>query len=197
MELKRLPFNTILFFFIVISKATFSQTISENYPLSAFIADSINYSKIEKVKCKWEIYTITFRLSKRGELNQIKFSDSIPDEFREELTRLLKLTSGKWDKTYIKRMGNKNLFFQPVLNELISNCVDRPFKVFYSGIDSSLDNELSIYKSISTTTTANLVSLSESFQKLLQMNSKYFEFLNCVLLPPCRIKDRKLKKYRE
>jgi hypothetical protein len=188
------------FLFIVFFSSfqiTLSQSISESYPLSIFIADSIDYSKIKGTKCKWEVYTIAFKLNKKGMPNQIMFSDSIPDEIKSELTRLLKLTTGKWDRQFLKKTGTKKIFVMPIINELISDCIDKPLKVFYSGIDSSLDNQLSIYKSISATATTNLAGISESFQRILQLNSESFKFLKCILLSPCRIKDKTLKRYRE
>jgi hypothetical protein len=193
MRIFLLLFLATLQFGHLYSQAANGKIISNNYTLSQYISDSIDYSKIRTVQCKWGIYLASFKLDKKGRVSELIFSDSIPLDFKQEITRLITSTSGVWDLKYVRELRKNHLIVQPVLNELTGDCTEKKItKQHYRGIDSSLENELFITKGMIYTAVNNLVGIQQSFESLMHINAKDKPFLACVLLPTCRIKDKNL-----
>jgi hypothetical protein len=189
----------LLFFLVVLqfehlySQNTRSKIISKNYTLSQYIVDSIDYSTIRTVQCKWGIYLASFQLDRKGRVSALRFSDSIPMEFKQEIERLVISTSGAWDLKYVRALRKNHLIVQPVLNEMTGDCTEiKIARQRYRGIDSSLENELFLTKGMIYTAVNNLVGIQQSFESLMYIDSKNNPFLACVLLPACRIRDKNL-----
>lgn len=175
--------------------------ISHDYPLSSFIQDSMDHAKMKTLNCKWGISMVLIKVNKFGEVKSIYISDSVPETLRKELSNVVWKTSGIWDKGYLKSMGNnkKSILAIPVLNALVSECNDEyGIEVEQVGIDSTMERELSLWRSVSKTAIHNLLGISTGFKSLLKINSNQKSYLKCILLEPCIISDKvPQNKYRQ
>jgi hypothetical protein len=172
--------------------------ISESYPLANFIVDSFDYKSAKDFECKWEIGLILIKLDKRNKIADLLFSDSISSGFKNELMRVLLLSNGLWEKKYVKEFGRSQYLLLPVLKAFVSNCKDATISnVTYKGIDSSLEKELDLWKSISVTSSKYLANIVMSWGKILSIRNEDKKHLNCVLLPPCILMDKKPEQLRK
>jgi hypothetical protein len=145
-----------------------SKIISDKYNISEFIADSINYLKLKNTDCKWGVYLVIMKLNRKGEITLIRMQDSIPLNFKDELTEVIQKTSRTWSKSYIKKIGyrQKDLLVVPILNALISDCNDKYVATTkFRNIDSALEQALTMWQSVSKTAVNNLAGISETIKK--------------------------------
>lgn len=172
--------------------------ISENYSLANFIKDSFDYKIAHNFECKWEVCIVLIRLNKKREIVDLSFSDSISLSLKNELQRILFLSNGLWEKNYIKKLGSSNYLLLPVLKTFISNCNDtNEYKIKYRGIDSNLENELYLWKSVSINSSGYLSNIVMNYENLLNIGNENRKYLNCVILPPCVLRDREPKNIRK
>lgn len=86
----------ILFAFLVLATFTLQAQPFIKGGLEAFVTTNSVYPKYSRANCIQGTVTISFKLSKAGEVYYSKISSGIGTDLDDEALRLIRLSSGKW-----------------------------------------------------------------------------------------------------
>lgn len=149
--------------------------------------------------CFSGIYYIKFSLTKDGNLSDFYSSELMPVNYKTIVKKRLEELNKKWSPLFLKFAGKKNkVIIQPIFIEVINQCPMR--ENFYSKkLEMDSTGTMTFSYNLAQTTLIlfgnMLTTTKETFKKASRFDSGNNEYIDCLLLPPCIVSQKKKRSY--
>ncbi|PWS29784.1 hypothetical protein [Pedobacter paludis] len=165
-----------------ISNAQDKLTSSNVYDVSSYVSDNFKLKdKTLDTLCLYTTVFIKFRISEKGNIDDLTLTERIPDVIKKALEKAIKSSDGHWSnlKTDIEYFANKS-FILPVVLFYGKGCGEGNGELELNISDERRARE---YRRLDNT----VRSANYAVQDLLNSNGKSVNMLECVILSPLSI----------